>query len=57
MFIPILASISLRQLPRASVGFRGEWETIFTYIVAIQTAMYVGGGPESKVPEPIFTQN
>ena len=53
--IPILAHVSFRQLPRDSVDFRGEWATISTYIDAMQTTTYVGGGPEVKVPGLIFT--
>ena len=48
-------NFGFRQLPSASVGFHGQREPISTYIVGRQTTMYVGGGPEVKVYEPIFT--
>ena len=46
---------SIRQLPSASVGFRGQRGTISTNIAWALTTMYVGGGPEAKVHGPIFT--
>ena len=55
LFTPILASVGFRQLPRASVDFRGKWNRISTYIVGVQTTKYVGGVSEAKVSEPIFT--
>ena len=48
LFIPILASVCFRQLPSASVGFRGQWGTISTYIVGMQATMYLGGGAGSQ---------
>ena len=39
LFIPILASVSLRQLPSASVGFRRQWATISTYIGGAPTIL------------------
>ena len=55
--VPISAypNFSFRQIPPVSVGFRGLWDTISSYIVGMQTTMYVGWCPEAKVPEPIFT--
>ena len=45
MFIPILASVSRRQLPwPLSADSRRQWDTISTYIVAMQRTMYVGRG-------------
>ena len=55
LITPILASVSYRQIPSASVGFRGLWTPISSYIVGVQTTMYVGGWAEAKVPEQIFT--
>ena len=46
--IPILASVSFRQLPWASVSFRGLWSTIASYFVGMQTTMYVGWGRKPK---------
>ena len=56
VFSAAYPNFSFRQLPWASVGFRGQWETISTYNAGEQTTMYLGGGrPEAKVPVPIFT--
>ena len=54
LFIPVLSSVSFRQIPWDSVDFRRLSTTISTYCRA-QTKMYVGGGPGPKVPLPIFT--
>ena len=50
LLIPILASVSFRELPSASVGFRGLWTTISSCIVGMQTTMYLGGGRNPKLP-------
>ena len=43
LLIPILASVSFRQLPWDTVDFRGQWETVSTYIAWAQTTMYLRG--------------
>ena len=55
LFISILASVSLRQLPWDSAGFLGLWTTISSYIAWAQTTMYLGRGPDAEIPGPIFT--
>ena len=49
LFILILASVSFRQLPWAPVDFRGQWETISTYILLgrRKQSMWEGGRSQS----------
>ena len=47
-------NVSIRQLPSDSVGFRGLWTTISSYIVGVQTTMYVGGGRKPKFLADIY---
>ena len=52
----VYPNFSFRQLPPASVSFRGIPRTsVSAYIVGTQTTTYAGAGTEDNVPGPKFT--
>ena len=49
--IPIVASVSLRQIPSDPIGFRGQWETIPTYIDGGAGNKVRGRGGRARQPK------